>query len=130
MDCQPIHQASTSEKVIVRLNLTLPNDAFFLVLEDYIPLAQKFDTNLKTSQLGATSEALNYNPQTHSSMVGVGVFQRPQIYDDHITWAVDYLPAGSYELTNTLVTLQPGEYRVLPAHAWNSISRSTGRQRR
>lgn len=120
MDCQPIHQASTSEKVIVRLNLTLPNDAFYLVLEDYIPAgAEILDTNLKTSQLGVTSEALNYDPQDpFEHGWGWWYFSDPQIYDDHITWAVDYLPAGSYELTYTLVTLQPGEYRVLPAHAW------------
>ena len=28
-----------------------------------------------------------------------------------------YLPAGAYELTYRLTTLQAGQYQVLPAHA-------------
>ena len=38
-----------------------------------------------------------------------------------ILFAADYLPAGTYVLTYTLVPLQAGEYRVLPAHAWESF---------
>jgi hypothetical protein len=40
------------------------------------------------------------------------------MYDDHITWTAERLPAGTYELTYTLVLLQAGQYRVLPARAW------------
>jgi hypothetical protein len=42
----------------------------------------------------------------------------PRIYDDHITWSAEYLPAGTYELTYTLSLNQEGEYRVIPARAW------------
>jgi hypothetical protein len=45
-------------------------------------------------------------------------FTAPRIYDDRVNWASKYLPPGTYELTYLLVVLQPGEYRVLPAHAW------------
>jgi hypothetical protein len=45
-------------------------------------------------------------------------FNQPLIHDDHITWTADYLPAGIYELTYTLVLIHPGEYQVLPARAW------------
>ena len=40
------------------------------------------------------------------------------MYDDHIAFTAEYLPAGTYELTYTLVMLQAGEYQVLPARAW------------
>jgi uncharacterized protein YfaS (alpha-2-macroglobulin family) len=50
--------------------------------------------------------------------MGWWYFQGPRIYDDHVAWAADFLPAGTYELTYTLVLLQPGEYRVVPARAW------------
>jgi hypothetical protein len=33
----------------------------------------------------------------------------------------DYLPDGTYILTYTLIPLQAGEFRVLPAHAWQSF---------
>jgi uncharacterized protein YfaS (alpha-2-macroglobulin family) len=49
---------------------------------------------------------------------GWWMFNAPQVYDDHITWSADYLPAGTYELTYTLVLSHPGEYQVLPARAW------------
>ena len=45
-------------------------------------------------------------------------FTEPKVYDDHIAWSVDMLPPGTYELTYTLVVQNPGEYRVLPARAW------------
>jgi uncharacterized protein YfaS (alpha-2-macroglobulin family) len=46
------------------------------------------------------------------------LFSQPRIYDERIAWAADYLPAGTYELVYTLAILQPGEFRVLPARAW------------
>ncbi len=120
-DCPIIQEASVGQKVDVHLILTIPNDTYYLVLEDYIPAgAEILDTSLKTSQQGTdTVEAMKYESENISKWGwGWWYFETPKIYDDHIAWAVDYLPAGSYELTYTLVTLQPGEYRVLPAHAW------------
>ena len=52
---------------------------------------------------------------------GWWLFHQPQIHDDSILFAADYLPAGTYTLTYTLVPLQAGEFRVLPAHAWESF---------
>jgi hypothetical protein len=52
---------------------------------------------------------------------GWWLFHEPQIRDDGILFSADYLPAGTYVLTYTLVPLQAGEYRVLPAHAWESF---------
>ena len=34
-----------------------------------------------------------------------------------MTWASDYLPAGTYEVTYTLVVLQPGVFQARPAQA-------------
>jgi hypothetical protein len=70
---------------------------------------------IKSAQAGLQQ----YNPQKPFDQGwGWWYFNDPQIYDDHISWAVDILPAGTYELTYQLVTLQPGEFRVLPARAW------------
>jgi hypothetical protein len=120
--CAPVKSAQAGQRVTARLTLTLPHDAYYLVLEDYIPAgAEILDTSLKTSQQGQDGEPVvqqQYDPgQPFAGGWGWWLFNSPQIYDDHIAWSADYLPAGTYELTYTLVILQAGEYRVLPARA-------------
>jgi uncharacterized protein YfaS (alpha-2-macroglobulin family) len=90
---------------------------YYLVIEDYLPAgAEVLDTSLKTSQQGAEPQ---YDPaQPFDEGWGWWYFDEPQIYDDHVAWAANSLPPGTYELTYQLVILQPGEYRVLPARAW------------
>jgi hypothetical protein len=121
-DCPAIQSAQAGHKVTVRLTLTVPNDAYHLVVEDYIPAgAEILDASLKTSQLGQPEEpvAAQYDPsRPYNDGWGWWYFGNPLVFDDHIAWATDYLPAGTYQLTYTLVTLQPGEYRVLPARTW------------
>ena len=73
------------------------------------------DSNLKTSQQ-FFSEPDPRDPFEQGW--GWWYFNDPQVYDERIAWSVDYLPAGTYELTYTVVPNQPGEYRVLPARAW------------
>jgi uncharacterized protein YfaS (alpha-2-macroglobulin family) len=104
------------ERVTVRLAITLKNDAYYLVVEDYIPAgAEILDTSIKTSQTGSAF----YDVQDpFEEGWGWWYFNEPLIYDDHIAWGVDYIPAGTYELIYTLVLTHPGEYQVLPARAW------------
>jgi uncharacterized protein YfaS (alpha-2-macroglobulin family) len=109
-------QTAAGDLVTVRIAVTLENDAYFLVVEDYIPAgAEILDSSLKTSQQGVESVDLR-NPFREGW--GWWYFSDPLNFDDHITWAVDYLPMGTYELTYTLVLTHPGEYQVLPARAW------------
>jgi uncharacterized protein YfaS (alpha-2-macroglobulin family) len=94
----------------------VPETAYYLLVEDYLPAGTEvLDTRLLTSQ----QELPEIDPQRpFEEGWGWWFFSIPQVYDDRIAWAVDSLPAGTYELTYTLVILQPGEYRVLPARAW------------
>jgi uncharacterized protein YfaS (alpha-2-macroglobulin family) len=114
--CTSVSEAAVGELVTARLTITLEQDAYYLVVEDYIPAgAEILNTSLKTSQLGAA----DFDVRTpYSDGWGWWFFNEPQIYDDHIAWAVDYLPSGTYELTYTLVPTQPGEFHVIPARAW------------
>jgi uncharacterized protein YfaS (alpha-2-macroglobulin family) len=123
--CPAIQEATVGELVQVRLTLTLPDAAYHLMVEDYLPAgAEIMDTSLKTSQqsmdeMGEPKIEPLYDPGfPYGGGWGWWLFNTPRIYDDHIAWAVDYLPAGTYELTYTLAVSQPGEYRVLPARAW------------
>ena len=123
-ECQPVQSARAGELVTARLTLTVPNDVYYLLVEDFIPAgAEILDASLKTSQQGAggapATEQASYDPRNpYSDGWGWWYFHNAQVYADHIAWAADYLPAGTYELTYTLVITQPGEYRVLPARAW------------
>jgi uncharacterized protein YfaS (alpha-2-macroglobulin family) len=109
-------QVPAGEPVIVKIAVTLKNDAYYLVVEDYVPAGSEIlDTSLKTSQ-----QFIGEPDPRNPFAIGWGwwYFNNPQVYDERIAWSVDYLPAGTYELTYTLVPNQPGEYRVLPARAW------------
>ncbi len=121
--CSPVQSGSAGQQVAVRLTLTLPHDQYYLAVTDYIPAgAEILDTSLKTSQIGPEGEPTvqqTYDPRRpFEKGWGWWLFSQPQIYDDHIAWTANYLPAGTYQLTYTLVLLQPGQYRALPARAW------------
>ena len=111
-----ITTAAVGDVIETHLTLTLEHETYYLAVEDYIPAgAEVLNSSLKTSQQGLA----DYNlADPFSEGWGWWYFNNPQIYDDHIAWTVDYLPAGTYELTYLLNINQPGEYRVIPAHAW------------
>lgn len=116
-----IQLAQPSPVIQVRLAVTLQNDLYDLVVEDFIPAgAEIVNTRLQTSQLGVpqfTTSAVN-SFDIYSNGWGWWRFSSPYVYDDHIRWVASYLPAGTYILTYRLQPLQAGEFRVLPAHAY------------
>jgi uncharacterized protein YfaS (alpha-2-macroglobulin family) len=126
-----VNETKAGGQVQVRLTLTAPNDMYYLMVEDYVPAgAEILDTSLKTSQQGGCDTCIDVIPEEQPQEPlfnprdpfaegwGWWFFNDPQVYGDHIAWSADFLPAGSYELTYTLVIQQPGEYRVLPARGW------------
>lgn len=119
--CDPLEGAQVGQTITARVTLTLPNDAYYLMVADYLPAGTEvLDTSLETSQLGMDLEPLPLYDFSRPFADGWGwwYFQGPLTYDEHITWSADYLPAGTYQLTYTLVVTHPGEFRVLPARAW------------
>jgi uncharacterized protein YfaS (alpha-2-macroglobulin family) len=117
----PSTSTAVGDMLTVRLTIVVPADVYHFAVEDYIPGGTEIlNTNLKTSLLGPNGEpGPLYDPSDpFGSGWGWWLFNAAQIYDDHITWAASYLPAGTYDLTYTLTVLQPGQYHVLPAHAW------------
>lgn len=124
--CQPVDSYQMREdesgRLTARVTVTLPNDAYYFLLEDFIPAgANILDPSLKTSQQGEESQSVEIQfDENDPFRAGWGwwYFNRPQIYRERILWSADYLPAGTYILTYTIIPSLPGEYRVLPAHAW------------
>lgn len=121
--CPPITSvqlADTAPVVLVRLSLTLPQAMQYLVVEDIIPAgAEILDTQLKTTQQGMAQDTLPYDPHDPFGLGwGWWYFNPPQIYSNRIRWVARQIPAGSYELTYRLLPLQVGNYRLIPAHAY------------
>jgi hypothetical protein len=117
----PIESTQVGDSLTARLTIVVPTDVYNFVVEDYIPAGTEIlNTNLKTSQLGEFEEpGPLYDPrEPFSRGWGWWLFDPARIYDDRISWTASYLPAGTYDLTYTLVILLAGEYRILPAHAW------------
>jgi uncharacterized protein YfaS (alpha-2-macroglobulin family) len=112
-DCQQLETAHPSELVTVRLTLTVPETAYYLLVEDFIPAGTEvLDASLRTSQQG---DEVSFSPLREGW--GWWNFTDPQIHDDRVSWTVNILPAGTYELVYQLVPLQQGEFQVLPARA-------------
>jgi uncharacterized protein YfaS (alpha-2-macroglobulin family) len=125
--CPPLStlRLAPDSRLTARLTLTLPNDSYYVTLEDYIPAGTEIlNQALKTSQQGedGTDVQVIYDPDDPFARGwGWWYFSEPQIRDERITWTADYLPAGTYELTYTLIPTQAGEFRTLPAHAWQAF---------
>jgi uncharacterized protein YfaS (alpha-2-macroglobulin family) len=106
----------SSPAITVRLTLTLNTAMQYLVVEDYIPAGMEIvDLSLKTNQ-GASSNYNAINPFEFGW--NWWLFGSPQIYDDHIRWVAPDLQAGTYELTYKVQPILAGDFKVLPAHAY------------
>ncbi|MDQ2692357.1 MAG: hypothetical protein M3Y68_10025, partial [Chloroflexota bacterium] len=125
--CPPLttFQLDSEQPVTARLTLELPNDAHYVMVEDFIPAGTEIlNRSLKTSQQGIEPTGVEIQFDESDPFAegwGWWLFNEPQIRDDGILFTADYLPAGTYVLTYTLIPLHAGEYRVLPAHAWESF---------
>lgn len=117
--CMPIQSTQAGEAVRVQVTITVPYDMYYLTVEDYIPAGSEIVNRRLNTYQYLDNESDFFNPRNpYHSGWGWWVFSSPNIYKDHIIWMADFLPAGTYQLEYTLVTLQPGEYQVIPARAW------------
>jgi uncharacterized protein YfaS (alpha-2-macroglobulin family) len=126
-NCPPLStlQLAADKPVTAQLTLVLPHDSYYVMVEDFIPAGMEIlNRGLKTSQQALESPEVQVQFDEEDPFAngwGWWLFHEPQIRDEGILFSADYLPAGTYVLTYTLVPLQAGEYRVLPAHAWESF---------
>jgi len=126
-DCTPLASLTldSTQPITAQLTLTLPHDAFYVMVEDHIPAGMEvLNRALKTSQQGTdtTNVQVQFDDKNpFANGWGWWLFHEPQIHDEGILFTADYLPAGTYVLTYTLIPLQAGEFHVLPAHIWQAF---------
>ncbi len=119
MACDPVNSVHVGDLVLVRVTLNLDQPLHYVQVEDYIPAGTEvLDRSLNTSQLGQNEQGVTYSSED-SSIRGWGwwYFGASKVYDDRVTWASDYLPEGTYQVTYTLVVTQPGVFQARPAQA-------------
>ncbi len=102
--------------VQVQLNLVVEHDLHYVMVEDSIPAGVEIlDTRLNTTR----QDIADYQVAApFNNGWGWWYFNSPTVYDDRVTWAANFLPAGTYQLVYTISLTHPGEYQVLPARAW------------
>jgi uncharacterized protein YfaS (alpha-2-macroglobulin family) len=126
-DCSPLSsiELSSNQTVTAQLTLVLPHDSYYVKVEDFLPAGMEIlNRNLKTSELGLEETEVEVQFDDKDPFAegwGWWLFNEPQSRDDSILFSADFLPAGTYVLKYTLIPLQAGEYRVLPAHAWQAF---------
>lgn len=124
-DCPAVNTVSlgTANPVLVgRVTITAPTDQYYVVVKDAIPAgAEIIDLALNTSAYVPDNqpEPMIDPLDPFSEGWGWWRFGTPSISDQGIQWIASYLPAGTYTLTYKLQPLQAGEFRVLPAHAYD-----------
>ncbi|MBI4787191.1 MAG: alpha-2-macroglobulin, partial [Chloroflexi bacterium] len=117
-----IQSAKVGDYVQVTLTIIAPNDLHYLVLEDMLPAGfEAVDTTLKTSSVAAQSPQLQKQETKQ-----VDWWLRPywyywahsEIRDDRVAAFATYLGRGTYEYSYMLRASVTGEFRTLPARAW------------
>ena len=123
--CVPVDSISLdpsdpTRMITVELTINVPYTMYNLMVEDFIPAgAEVIDPNLLTSQTIVEDYVPVYDSRMpFSGGWGWWIFNHPQIYDDHILWTADVVPAGTYTLTYHLLPYLSGEFQVIPTHAW------------
>lgn len=123
--------ANLGDYVQVKLTLIAPNDLNYLILEDPLPAGfEAVDTTLKTSSAAATGpefqkQLSSAQPQPVSEN-DYDRFYKPywtywahsEIRDDRVAMFATHLGRGTYEYTYLMRASVSGQFRALPARAW------------
>ncbi len=130
---QIIQSAKVGDYVQVVLTLIAPTDLNYLALEDRLPAGfEAVDTTLQTSSAAAQSPQLQKQltpaEQQQQQQSPFYRFFQPywsywahsEIRDDRVALFSTFLPRGTYEYTYLMRASVAGQFRTLPARAWET----------
>jgi len=123
-----IESAALGDTVKVRLTLVAPTDVHYVVVEDHLPAGlEPIDTSLKTTSSEIRQMMLDEQRKSAEEHGGSGYgwwsyqrsfFNHVDMRDDRVVLFATYLPMGVHEYVYFLRATTAGEYRVMPAQAY------------
>ncbi|MEP7198173.1 MAG: hypothetical protein ABI874_00030, partial [Chloroflexota bacterium] len=118
-----IASAKVGDYVQVKLVIVAPSDLHYLVVEDPLPAGfEAVDTTLKTTSVAAQRGQLNEQrdnaPSDPWSRPYWTYWANSDVRDDKVAVFATYLGRGTYEYTYLMRASAAGEFRTLPARAW------------
>jgi uncharacterized protein YfaS (alpha-2-macroglobulin family) len=123
-----IEGAALGDMVKVRLTLVAPTDLHYVVVEDYLPAGlEPIDTSLKTTSSEIRQMMLDEQRESAEEHRGRGYgwwsyhrsfFNHVDMRDNRVVLFATYLPRGVHEYVYFLRATTAGQYRVMPAHAY------------
>ncbi|MFO7320100.1 MAG: Ig-like domain-containing protein [Chloroflexota bacterium] len=117
---QPVSEAQVGDIITVRLTLVLPEEMYYVALEDPLPAGvESLDTRLLTTTAAAQAPTLRMPLQSDPFWFhGWWWFDRTELRDESTNLFADFLPRGTYVYTYQVRATVPGEFNVMPAHAY------------
>ena len=119
--CPAITQAQVGDVMRVKLTIIAPNDLHYVVVEDPLPAgAEGVDQSLKTTSVVGEEPELTRTDRGSPWGEGYGWwwFSHTELRDEKAVLFATYLPKGTYEYTYLIRASLPGEYGVIPTHAY------------
>lgn len=115
-----IQSAKIGDYVRVTLSVIAPNDVYYFALEDPLPAGlEAVDTQLRTTNIAAVSAQLRDKRDAQVEYLPYWVYwAHTEMRDDRVAAFATYLPRGTYEYVYLARASIAGEFRALPARAW------------
>lgn len=126
---QVVSTTAASNIVRVRLNLTVPQDSYYVTLEDPLPAGfEALNPDLNTTRsVGSGSDGGCFGPAAQGSrpVDYCRSYDGSQVKDDKVVYFATFLPAGTYQYEYSMRATTPGTYFALPARAYLLYAPST-----
>jgi alpha-2-macroglobulin len=119
--CRAIDEAEVGDVIQVKLTIIAPNDLHHVVVEDPFPAgAEGVDQSLKTTSVVGQAPELTRTDRRNpwGGDYGWWWFSHTEMRDEKAVLFATYLPQGTYEYTYLIRASLPGEYRLIPTHAY------------
>ncbi len=116
--------AQVGDVIRVKLTIVAPTDLYYVVVEDPFPAGfEAVDLSLKTTSVVGERPLLQAAGTEEDAWYrwygwGWWWFSHTELRDEKAVLFASYLPRGAYEYTYLLRASVPGEYRAMPAAAY------------
>ncbi len=117
---KPVTSAKVNDILTVKLTLIAPTDLYYLVIEDPLPAGcEALDTSLATTRTVEESQGLVNVEAKGKGPWWWGLWpSHAELRDEKVALFVTQLARGAYEYTYQVRCTTPGEFKVLPATAF------------